>query len=104
MNVWSEFVTLVTDKFQPRHATHDLIQRIRSLKMKTYKLETYANDFERLKRLIPSNAQSDIDMMYTFINGLTDELRSKMMSKELDSYKHATEKCWRYYMAHSYGQ
>ena len=46
---WSDFVTLVTDKFQPRHATHDLIQRIRSLKMKTYQLQTYMNEFERLK-------------------------------------------------------
>ena len=51
---WSHFVTLVTDKFQPTHATHDLLQCIRLLKMKTYQLQTYVNDLRRLKRLISS--------------------------------------------------
>ena len=83
---WSEFVTLITDTFQPRHATNDLIQRIRSLRMHSHDLQTYINDLEKLKHLIPPEAQSDLDMMYTFINGLTPEIHSEMMYKDITSY------------------
>ena len=101
---WNDFKTLIISKFEPRHATHDLIQRLRSTKMHKHDLQNYINAFERLKHLIPAEAQSDTDMMYTFINGLSDELRSKLMSKDLTTYQDAVTECWRYYMAKSYGQ
>ena len=102
---WDEFKTLVIAKFEPRHAIHDLIKRIRALRMRRTDLQSYINEFERLKRLLPSENQTDLDMMYTFINGLTDELRIKLMSKdEVKTYEQATQECWRYYMSKGYGQ
>ena len=62
------------------------------------------NEFTRLKALIAANAQSDIQMMYTFINGLSQTLQAKRMSKETASYEEAVTTAWKYYMAHSYGQ
>ena len=102
---WDEFKVLVIAKFEPRHAIHDLIKRIRALRMHRTDLQSYINEFERLKRLLPSENQTDLDMMYTFINGLTDELRIKLMSKEeVKTYEQATQECWRYYMSKGYGQ
>ena len=57
-----------------------------------------------LKALISANAQSDIQMMYTFINGLSQILRTKLMFKETASYEKAVTTAWKYYMAHSYEQ
>ena len=101
---WNDFTKLIVEKFEPRHVTHDLIQRLRSTKMYKHDLQNYINAFERLKHLIPAEAQTDTDMMYTFINGLSDELRAKLMSKDLTTYQEAVAECWRYYMAKSYGQ
>ena len=52
--------------------------------MHNHDLQNYINAFERLKRLIPDTAQTDTDMMYTFINGLSEELRAKLMSKDIN--------------------
>ena len=45
-----------------------------------------------------------IDMMYTFINGLSEELNANLMSEDINTYQDAITECWRYYMAKSYGQ
>ena len=79
---WNDFTTLIIGKFEPRHATHDLIQ-LRSIKMYKHDLQNYINAFKRLKHLIPAEAQTNTDMMYTFINGLSDKLRETLMSKNI---------------------
>ena len=101
---WAEFKQLVTDKFERRHAQHDLLRAIQDLCMHGHDLQRYVNEFTRLKALIAANAQSDIQMMYTFINGLSQTLQAKRMSKETASYEEAVTTAWKYYMAHSYGQ
>ena len=56
-------------------------------------------------RLLPEEFQTDRDIMYTFINGLEEDLRIKLMSKEeVTTYEDATKECWRYYMSKGYGQ
>ena len=65
---WDDFTTLIIVNVEPRHATHNLIQRLKSTKMYKHDLQNYINAFERVKHLIPAEAQTDTDMMYTFIN------------------------------------
>ena len=77
---WKQFKTLIIAKFEPRHAIHDLIKRIRSLKMRRHDCQAYINEFECLKHL-PDINQTDLDMMYTLINGIVKELRIKLLSK-----------------------
>ena len=101
---WAEFKQLVTDKFERRNAQHNLLRAIQDLRMHGHDLQRYVNEFTRLKALIVANAQSDIQMMYTFINGLSKTLRTKRMSKDTTSYAEAVNTAWKYYMAHSYGQ
>ena len=58
--------------------------------MQRHDLQAYINEFERLKRLLPNENQTYLDMMYTFINGLEEEPRIKLMSKEeAKSYEQA---------------
>ena len=64
---WAEFKQLVTDKFERRHAQHDLLRAIQDLRMHGHDLQRYVNEFMRLKALITANAQSDIQMMYTVV-------------------------------------
>ena len=68
---WAEFKQLVTDKFERRHAQHDLLRTIQELRMHGHNLQRYVNEFTRRKALIAANVQSDIQMMYTFINVLS---------------------------------
>ena len=100
----NDFKRLVTETFERRHAQHDLLRAIQDLCMHEHDLQRYVNEFTRLKALIAANTQSDIQMMYTFINGLSPTLRTKLMSKETASYDEAVTTAWKYYMAHSYGQ
>ena len=99
--------TLIITKFEPRHVTHDFIQRLRFTRMHKHNLHNYINAFERLKRLILYTAQTDtdmIDIMYIFINGLSEELNANLMSEDINTYQDAITECWRYYIAKSYGQ
>ena len=73
--------------------------------MRRHDIQAYINEFKRLKSLLDDGNKTDIDMMYTFNDGLEDELRIKLMSKEdVKTYKQDTKECWRYCMSKGYGQ
>ena len=47
--------------------------------MYKHDLQSYINAFEGLKGLISEEAQTDTEITYTFINGLSDERRAKLI-------------------------